>query len=177
MACFVHSRGFLSGNLCANIPELTTSWCLIPLTLRTNDFLDHGDFPLRVARNWSRSSLRTPAVYYTINRRLFTTICLYLHPTACCCLILRLPVLRTIVKWVSWVIFLVAASAASRWTSWCLHCCCMPMSDVFDVSPANRLISIRLLLAGVVVFPWYVGVELERRMIMKKSGKSWGLYS
>jgi len=37
------------------------------------------------------------------------------------------------------VIFVVGASAASRETCLCLHCCCEPISDVFDVSPANWL--------------------------------------
>jgi len=33
----------------------------------------------------------------------------------------------------------VAASAASRLTCSCLRCGSVPISDVFDVSPANRL--------------------------------------
>jgi len=138
-ACFVHSRGFLSRISSARIPELTTSWCSISPTVRTNACADHGCFLLQAATSWSRSSLRTSTVRYTINSRRFTMICICLHPTACCFLFLLLPVLWTIFKWASWVIFLVAASAASRWTCWCLHCCCFPMSDVFDVSPANRL--------------------------------------
>jgi len=121
------------------IPELTTSWCSISLTVRANAFVDQGGIPLRAVRNWSRSSLHKPAVRYAIHWRLFTTICIYLHPTACCWLFLLLPVLGTIFKWSSSVIFWVAASAASQWTSWCLHCCCVPISAVFDVLPANRL--------------------------------------
>jgi len=42
-------------------------------------------------------------------------------------------------KWASWFIFLVGASAALRWTRWCLRARCVPFSDLFNVSPANRL--------------------------------------
>jgi len=54
-------------------------------------------------------------------------------------LILAASSFTNVFTWASWVIFLVAASAASRWTNWCLHCCCVPISDVFNVAPANRL--------------------------------------
>ena len=33
----------------------------------------------------------------------------------------------------------MAAFAASRWTNWCLRSCSVPMGDIFDVAPANRL--------------------------------------
>jgi len=136
-AGFVHSRGSLSGNLSAKLPELTTSWCWISLTMGTNAFVDLGGFLLRAARKWSCSSLPTPAVHYTINWWLRNTISIYSHPTACCCVSLPLPVLRTMFKWASWVIYPVAALAASQWTCWWLRCCCVPISDVFDVSPTN----------------------------------------
>jgi len=35
-ACFFHSRWCFSGNLCPEIPELTTSWCSISRTVQTN---------------------------------------------------------------------------------------------------------------------------------------------
>jgi len=38
------------------------------------------------------------------------------------------------------------------------------------------LIWIHSNLAEVVVYPWFAGVEYERKMIRKRSGKSWGKY-
>jgi len=137
-ACFVHSRACLSGNSSAKILELTTSWCSISWTVRTNAFVDHGGFLLRAAMNSLRSSLRTPAARYTVNWQPIASIWIYSHPTACCFLFLLLPVLQTIFKCASWVIWLVAALAASRWTNLCLHSCCVPRISVFDVTPANR---------------------------------------
>jgi len=137
-ACFVHWWGCLSVNSSAKIPELTTSWCSISRTVRTNGFVDHGGFLLRAAINSLHSSLRTPAVRYIVNWPPFASIWIYPHPTACCFLFLLLAVLRTIFKCASWVICLVAALAASRWTNLCLRSCCVPSISVFDVAPANR---------------------------------------
>jgi len=138
-ACFVHSRGCFSGNSSAKMPELTTSWCSISRTVRTNALVDHGCFPLRAAINWSRSSRRTPAICYMVNWRLLTAVWRYSHPTACCFLFVLLPVLRTIFKCASSVMCLVPASAASRWTNWCLRSCCVPISDIFNEASANWL--------------------------------------
>jgi len=134
---FIHSRGCLSGNSSAKITELTTSFCSISQTVRTNAFIDHGGFPLRAAINWLRSSLRIPAVSYTINRPPIASIWIHSHPTACCFLFFLLPVLQTIFKCAPWVICLVAALAASRWTNLCLRPCCVPRISVMDVAPAN----------------------------------------
>jgi len=38
-------------------------------------------------------------------------------------------------------------------------------------------IRIRFHLAEVIVSPWFAGVAMERKMITKWSGKSWGIYS
>ena len=138
-ACFVHSRGFLSGNTSAKIPELTTSWCSISRTVRTNAFVDHGGLPLPAAIHWSRSSLRTPALGYMVSWQPFKMIWITLHPTACCFVFVLLPVLQTIFKCSSWVIFLVASLAGSWWTNWCLRSCCVLTIDVLDEGPANRL--------------------------------------
>jgi len=108
-ACLVHSWGCLSRNLSIKIPELTTSWCSISRTVRTNALVNHEGFPLRPAIRRSCSSRRTPGVCYTVNWWQFTTVWIYSHPTACRCLFRLLPVLRTIFKCTSWVIFLVAA--------------------------------------------------------------------
>jgi len=121
-AWLVHSRGFLSLNSSAKISELTTSWCSISHTVRTNALVNHGGFPIRVAGNWSRSTLRTPAARYIISWRWSTSSRLYSHPMACCFLFLLFPVVQTIFNCASRVMFSVAAFTASRWAKWCLRC-------------------------------------------------------
>jgi len=118
---------------------MTTSRCLISQTVLTHTLISHGGFPLRATIDLSRSSLRTPPLRVTVNWWPFITICIYLHLNACCFLFLLLPVSQTICNCASWVLFLVAALAVSRWTIWCPHCCFVPMSNVFDIVPANRL--------------------------------------
>jgi len=137
-ACFFHSRGCLSGNFFEKIPKLATSSCSISRTVRTKAFVDHGAFPLPAAINLLRSPLWTPAVHYTVYWPPFTSIWISSHPTACCFLFLRLPVLRTISKWAAWVISLVAALSASRWTNFCLRSCCVRRMSVFELAPGNR---------------------------------------
>jgi len=139
-ACFVHSRGCLSGNSSAKLAELTTSWCSISRTVRTNAFVDHGGFPLRAVIYSLLSSLRTPTVRYTVNWPPIASIWIHSHPTTCCFLCSLLPVSWTIFKCASWVICLVAASAALRWTNLCLHSCCVPTISVLDVAPPNLLV-------------------------------------
>jgi len=136
-AFFVHSRGCLLGNSSGKIPELTTSWCSILQTVRTNAFVDHAGFRLQAAINSLRSSLRRPAVQYTVNWPPIASIWLHSHPTACCFLFFLLSVLPTIFKCAFWVKCLVAALAASRWTNLCLCYCCVPGISVLDVAPAN----------------------------------------
>jgi len=138
-ARFFHPRGCLSGNSSTIIRELATSWCSHSRTVRTNPFVDHGGFLLRVAINQLRSSRWTLTVHYTVLWWPFTLIWIYSHPTAYCFLYVLLPVLHTIFKCASSVICLVAALAASQWTNWCLCCCCVPRTPKFDVPPTNRL--------------------------------------
>jgi len=49
--CFVFSRGFLSHNSSATIPELTASWCLVSWTEQGMALVNHRGFPLRAAIN------------------------------------------------------------------------------------------------------------------------------
>jgi len=72
--CFIHSQGWISRTSHVKIPELTTTWCSISRSVRTNTFAEHGGFPLRVAINWSCSTLSTPAVCYMVIWRPFTTV-------------------------------------------------------------------------------------------------------
>ena len=137
--CLVHTWGPLSRKSSAKIPELTTSWCSISCTMRTNAFVDHGGLALRAAINWSRSSLHTPAVHYILSWLPSISIWSYSHPIACCCLLLLHLVLRTIFRCATWAILSVAAIAASWWTNWCLHCSCVPARGALDDAPIVRL--------------------------------------
>jgi len=136
-ASVIHSRGCLSGNHSAKIPELKSSRCLILWTVQGNAMVNRWDFLLQKVINCSRSSLRTPAILYMVHWQPFTSFQIYSHATACCILFLLLPVLRMISKCAARVISLEAALAASRWTNWGLRSCCVPMSDVFDLTPGN----------------------------------------
>jgi len=138
-AFFVPLRGPWSRILGGRIPGLSTSWCSISLTVWTDSGGDQGCFLLRAAINWSRSSRCIPAVYFMVNWQPFTMVWIKTHLTACCLVFLLLPVLHTIFKFASSVIYLVAALAALRWTTWCLGSCYVPIADVFDKAPANRL--------------------------------------
>jgi len=138
-ACSIHSRGWLFGNSFARIPELTTSGHSTSRTVQTCALVNHGGFQLQAAINWSCNFLRTPAICYTVDWQPFTSLWIYSHPTACRFWFLPRPVLRTIFKCAFWVISLEATLAASLWTNWCLRSGCVPMSDVFDVAPSNRL--------------------------------------
>jgi len=156
-ACLANSQGRISGNSSAKIPELTPSWCSISRPVRTNAFVDHGGFPLWAVMNLLRSSLRTPAVGYTVNWPPFASIRIYSYPTACCFLFLLLPVLRTMFKCAFRVICLVATLAASWWTNLCLHSCCVPRISVFDVAPANQPVFYPLSPGGggcVIIMCW-----------------------
>jgi len=112
--------------------ELTSSWCLISRTMGMNAIVDHAGMPLWAAMNWSRSSLRTPAINYIVSRQRSTSIWSNLHRIACCCLLLLRPVLHTVFNCVSGVILSVTAIAASWCTNWCLRCCSVWAKGAFD---------------------------------------------
>jgi len=108
-------------------------------TIRTNAFVDQWGLPLRVAINWSPSSLLTPAVHYIVSWPSSTLIWSYSYSIACCCLLLMSPVLRNFFKCASWVIFWVAAIVALRWTNWCLRWWCVSARGALDEAPIVRL--------------------------------------
>jgi len=163
IASFVHWPGCLSGNGSAIIQQLTASWCCTLQTMLTHTVVDHGGFLIHAVKNWSCSSLRTPAVSYTINWRPFTSIWIYSHPTACCFIFLLLLILWRIFQCASWVILLLAALAVLRWTDSCLRSCCVPISNVFDVAPVNCLDSDLLSpgWGGCVTLIWWSGIGEE----------------
>jgi len=138
-ACFVHSRGCISGNSSVKIRGLTTSWYSISRTVWTNAFVDHGGFPFQAVIHWSCSSLRAHAVCYMVCWRPFPSSWIYSHPSSCCFLSLLLPVLWMMFQCAYWVICLLTALAELHWTDWCLRSCCVPMIAVIDVAPTNQL--------------------------------------
>jgi len=115
------------------------SWYSIMGTLWKYALVENGGFPSWAVIKWSCSSRRTPTLCLKALWLLFNSIWIYFHPTAYYFKYFPLPVLRTIFKCASWVICLVAALAASQWTHWFLNSCCVPISDMFDIVPANQL--------------------------------------
>jgi len=175
--CLVHSWGFLSHNLFARIPELSTSWCSISRTVRKNALVDHGGFPLRAAWNWPRSSLCTPGACYIISGRPSTSIPQYSHPIACCVLFLLPLVSRTIPTCVSRVMVSVAAFAASRWAKWCWHCSWDSAGGVLEEAPVVLLHSVPHSPCWGVCGAMICCSGSEEMMITKRCGKSWWMYS
>jgi len=176
-ACLVHSRGFLSLNSSSKIAELTTPWCSILQAVQTNALVDHGGFPSRVARNWSRSSLRTPAECYIIWWGSSISIWLYSHPITCICLFLLLLVLWTMFNCASRVLILVAAFAASQWAKCCLRCRWVSAGGVLEEAPVVLLNSVPCSTYWGVCGAMSRCCGSEEIMITKRSGKSWGRWS
>ena len=156
---------------------LTSFWCSVSRTVQANALADHGGFPLRAVINWSRRSLRAPVVHYIVSWQLSTSVSSYSQSIACCFLFSLLLVLCTIVKCLFWVIFLVAALATLRWTNMCLCCCCALAGGKLDEVAVIRLDWDLLPPAEVYVEPWLAVVVKVRKMITKRSGKLWGIYS
>jgi len=108
--------------------------------VQTTAFVDHGGLPLWVAINWSWSSLRSPAsVHYIVIRPPSTLSCSYIHPIACCSVLLLRPVIWTVIKCASWAIFSVAAIAESPCSNQCLFRCCVSARGSFDEAPVIQL--------------------------------------
>jgi len=137
----VQSRGPLSWASSAKIPELTTRWFSISLTVWTNALVDHGGFLFWAAINWSNSSHHTPAEYFSVSRQLSTSIWIYSHPIACCFLLMLILVSHIICKCASWAIVKLVAFAASQETDWSLRCSCVSPCGIFNDAPINLLIS------------------------------------
>jgi len=172
-ACLVHSQGFLWLNASAKIPELRASWCSISRMVQTNALVEHVGFPLRVAVNWTCSTLRTTAVSYIIKWRRCTSIWRHLHRIACCFSFLLIPVLKTIFHSESRLMFSVAAFAASWWTKWWLHCSWVSAGGVLDEAPIVLLDSVPPSPCGGVCGAMICCCGSEEMMITKRSGKSW----
>jgi len=113
--------------------------------------------------NWSRSSLCTLVVHYTVSWQLSTMIWIYKNQIAGCFISLVPLVLWTMFKCASWVILLVAALAVSQWTNWSLQSWYLPMSDIYDKVPIDQLDSDPLLTGwGVcVAMIWWCGIGEE----------------
>jgi hypothetical protein len=140
-------------------------------------FVDHGDLLLREGINWSRCALRTPAVRYILSWLSFPQIWIDSHPITCCFWFLVLPVLCTFFKCVSGLLFWVATIAASRSTDWCLHCCWVSPGGALSEAPVVRLDSAQIAPGGCVSGARNCCSRNVRKMITKRSGKCWTLYS
>jgi len=160
-ACLVQSQGFLSLISSAKIPELTTLWCSISLTVQTYSLVDYGGFPLLAARNSPRSSQHTPAACYIISWRSSTSIRLYSHPIACLILFLLNPVLRTISTVhpgsCFWWLYLQRRGELSG------LCIVVGSQRVayWKKRPSFCSILFHAQLAEVFVEPWFAAVEVE----------------
>jgi len=169
-ACFVHSRGRVTGNPSAKIPELNPLSCVISRTVPPNALVDHGGFPLQAMIHCSRSSLCTLAEHHIGSWPSSTSIWIDSHPIAYFFSFLLHLVLRTVFKCVAWVIFSVATIAASRWTNHCLCCCCVSPVGALVVVPVVRLDS------APIAPGWSVSVAMTcscgkvRKMITKEVG-------
>jgi hypothetical protein len=102
-------------------------------------FTEYGYYASLRTLNWSRIALSVSGVSYMVNWWLDTSTRRYLHSNAYCFLLLLFIVLWTIFKYTSRVTVLVAVLAAFWCTYWHLRLCCVQMSVIFDVVPANRL--------------------------------------
>lgn len=135
--CLAQCRRWCSDNMYSKISKRASLRCSISRIVRTNDLCEQGGFPLRAVAHGSQSSLCTPGVWYPVNYSALITVWINSHHTACCVLLVLLPILWIIVQSASWVIFVLALSAMSHWTNCCLSCCFVPISDIFDQAPAN----------------------------------------
>jgi len=134
-------------------------------------------FHVTAAMNWSCSSLYSSAVGYTVSWPSSTLIWIYSHPIACYFWCLLLPVIHTMFTWASWVIFAVATITASQWTNWCLRGCCVSPSGAFCELPVVRLDSASITPGWGISGTMTCCCGMVRKMITKRSGKSWRLYS
>jgi len=92
-------------------------------------------------------------------------------------------------KFACWVRLLVAALAMSRQTNWSLCCSCFSVGGVLDDWPLSLLGSDQLVPGwgvSVAVICWNgkdvednneIKWEVLRKMIVQRSGNSWGIYS
>ena len=153
-----------------------TSWYTILQTVWIKEFVDHGGLPLRAAINCSRSSLRTPAVYYIVSWPPSISIWCYSNLLTCCFVLL----------YVQYSVLFCNVSPASylRWlqlqrhgglTGVCVTAVSQPRAHSIK-RPSLDSLQIHSHCKEVFVEPWLAVVEKVRKMIMK-SGKSWGIYS
>jgi hypothetical protein len=85
--------------------------------------------------------------------------------------------LWVICKYAFWVIVMVSTIAVLRWTIWCLHCCSVSAGGALDelsvIQPNSDSLAPGWGDCGAKTC-WCGNVK---KMMMKRSGKSWGIYS
>jgi len=140
--------------------------------------VDHGGFPVLPAINWLHSSQRSPAEHDIVSWLPSTSIWSCSHLIGWGLLFLLLAVLSAVLKCESRVVCSVAAITVTRETHWCLHYCWITAGGALGKAP--------------VVWPdsdpispgWGVygamtcccgKMRKMRKMITKRSGKSWGI--
>ena len=84
---------------------------------------------------------------------------------------------RTFFECASWVIFVLATIALLRWTNWCLCCCCVSLSEELFKAPAVGLDLAQIASSGSVSGAMVCCCRNARKMITKRIGKCWRLYS
>jgi hypothetical protein len=175
--CVLDSRWCLWWNSVAKIQELTTSLCSISQTVQTDAFADQGCFPSWEVINWSCSFPCTIAVHYIVRWLLSTLIWSYSHPITCYVLFFLLSNIYLILKRASWVIFSVATIAMLQRTNLYLHCCCASPGETLVEAPVVRLNLDPITPGWCISGAMASSCGKVRNMIMKRSGKSWRLYS
>jgi len=145
--------------------------------LRKNAMVDHDCSPLQMAINCSCHPLLIPDSHYILSWQPSASIWIYWHPITGCFLLFRIQVLQTPLNW------------RPGWLFWWLHWlwCGQPTGIV--VGPVSQrvmhwkghlsvsAIQFCLHLAERYVELWFAGVKTQRKIILNRSGKSWGIYS
>ena len=145
----------------------------VPITV----LVHHGGFPLWAAIHWSHNSLRTPAVHFIVSSKLSTTIWIYSHRIRSSSVFLLRAVLRMIFNCASWVIFLsLYWQCCSGLTADCIAAAFEQMAHGIKLLSFG-LILIRSQLVELCMEPLLAIGENVRKIMTKRSGKSWRIWS
>jgi uncharacterized protein YjeT (DUF2065 family) len=136
---FVCSQRCYSRNWSVNIPQLTTSYCLILWTMYTSALVDHRGYHLWTELNWSYISLCTLDVQYILGWLMTTSTLISLHCIAFCILLLVLEGLLTMFECVSWIRIWEATLSVSQRTILYVGSCFVQVVGTWNVAPDCRL--------------------------------------
>jgi len=146
--------------------------------MQTNALVNHGGFPFRTAIHWSPTSLCIPAVRHMLCS---TAVYLGMHILTFKCIV-HLSLTTCCFKgWFS----KVHPEPYMQWLYWqhcggitgvCIITVCLQVSHWMK-QPSIGLVRIHFSHALVFLYPWFVVVAQKRQMVLKRSGKSWGICS